>query len=100
MASHVPCPDAWTRAKSRYIEDLTHAEKQFYMQASPETIFYDASAAQKRHEASSTSRRLINKLQPLITAIEQYGQALDVYSNASPLVLGPLWGSIRILLLV
>ena len=100
MASHGPCPDAWTRAKSRYVEDLTHAEKQFYMQASPETIFYDASAAEKRHEAISTSRRLMHKLQPFVAAIEQYGQALDVYSNASTLALSPLWGSIRVLLLV
>lgn len=100
MASHLSYPDAWTRAKSRYVEDLTHAEKQFYMQASPETIFYDASAAEKRHEASSTSRRLMHKLQPFVAAIEQYGQALDVYSNASPLAMSLVWGSIRVLLLV
>lgn len=100
MAYHLSYPDAWTRAKSRYVEDLTHAEKQFYMQASPETIFYDASAAEKRHEASSTSRRLMHKLQPFVAAIEQYGQALDVYSNASPLAMSPVWGSIRVLLLV
>lgn len=100
MVSPLSYPDAWTRAKSRYVEDLIHAEKQFFMQASPETIFYDASAAEKRHEASSTSRRLIYKLQPFVTAIEKYGQALDVYSNASPLALSPLWGSIRVLLMV
>lgn len=34
----------------------------------------------------------MNKLQPLIFAIEQYGQALDVFSNAYPLALSPLWG--------
>ena len=100
MTYHLPSPDAWTRAKNRYLEDLTHEEKQLYIQATPETIFYDASAAEKRHEASSTSRRVIHKLQPFIAAIKQYGQALDVYSNAYPLVLSPLWGSIRVLLLV
>ncbi len=100
MTCHLPSQDAWTRAKNRYLEDLTHEEKQLYIQATPETIFYDASAAEKRHEASSTSRRVIHKLQPFVAAIEQYGQALDVYSNAYPLVLSPLWGSIRVLLLV
>ena len=82
------------------MEDLTHEEQQLYLQASPEIIFYDASAAEKSHDASSTSRGLMNKLQPFISAIEQYSQALDVYSNAYPLALSPLWGSIRVLLLV
>ena len=100
MASHLPFQDAWTRARNRYLEDLTNEEKQLYMQATPETIFYDASAAENRHEASSPSRGLLHKLQPFIASVQQYGAALDVYSNSYPLVLSPLWGSIRVLLLV
>ena len=100
MASNLPSIDAWTRAKNRYIEDLTPEEKRLYMQATPEKIFYDASAAEKRHEAGSTSRGLMQKLQPFVAVIEQYGQALDVYSNAYPLALSPLWGSVRIVLMV
>ena len=100
MATHLPSQDAWSRARNRYIEDLTHEEKQLYMKATPEMIFYDASAAEKSHEASSRCRGLMYKLQPFVAAIEQYGQALDVYSNASPLALSPLWGSIRVLLIV
>ena len=101
MPSQLPFPDdAWMRARNRYTEDLTDQEKRLYLQASPELIFYDASAAEKRHGATSTSRGLMKKLQPFVAAIEQYGQALDVYSNAYPLALSPLWGSIRVLLLV
>ena len=100
MMSPLPSQDAWTRARNRYVEDLTHEEKQFYIQATPERIFYDASAAEKSHKASSIGRGLMHKLQPFVDAIEQYGQALDVYSNAYSLALSPLWGSIRVLLLV
>lgn len=100
MTSHLPSQDAWIRAKNRYIQDLTLEENQIYLRTSPEMIFYDASAAEKRHGASSTSRGLMNKLQPFVAAIEQYGQALDVYSNAHSLALSPLWGSIRVVLLV
>lgn len=81
MASHQTAQDAWTRAKERYMEDLTDEEKQLYLHASPEMILYDASAAEKRHGASSTSRGLMNRLQPFVAELEQYGQALDVYSN-------------------
>ena len=71
-----------------------------FSQASPEAILYDASAAEKTHRATSTTREVVKKLQPFIEAVEQYGAALDVYSNIYPLVMSPIWGSVRIVLLV
>ena len=98
MAQQLPIQDAWTRARDRFAEDLTEAEKQIYYKASLEMIYYDASAAQKRHEEVSTSKHLVDKLQPLVSAIDQYAEALDVYANVYPLALSPLWGSLRIVL--
>ena len=74
-----------------------HSQRVF-AQASPETILYDASAAEKTHRATSTTREVVNKLQPFVEAAEQYGKALDVYSNIYPLVMGPIWGSVRVVL--
>jgi hypothetical protein len=34
----------------------------------------------------------------LVDAIDDYGKALDVYSNTYGLVMSPLWGSLRIVL--
>lgn len=59
---------------------------------------YDASAADKIHQAKSTTRGVLTKIQPFVEAVEQYGQALDVYSNVYPLVMGPPWGSVRVVL--
>ena len=98
IASAAFPPDAWTRARDRFIEDLTEDEKRVYFQATPETIFYDASAAEKVNVSTSKSRSALKKLQPLVEAIEQYGKALDVYANTYPLVMSPLWGSLRIVL--
>ena len=98
MAQQPPAQDAWTRARDRFVEDLTEEEKQLYYKGSLEMIYYDASTAQKRHEETSTSKHLVDKLQPLVSAIDQYSEALDVYSNAYPLALSPLWGSLRIVL--
>ncbi|KAL8756238.1 MAG: hypothetical protein Q9199_003060 [Rusavskia elegans] len=98
MGSTVPHKDAWTRARDRYVDDLNKEERSLYETASPESIFCDASAAEKFHTSRSSGVKIADKLGPLITAIEQYGKALDVYANASPLVLSPLWGSIRIVL--
>ena len=71
-----------------------------YFNASLHDIVRDAKDASLQHSEESMSHGIVAKMQPLVSAIEQYGQALDVYVNAYPLVLSPLWGSIRITLLV
>ena len=69
-----------------------------FSQASLEAILYDASAAERAHQATSTTRGVVLRLRPFVEAVEQYGTALDVYSNIYPLVMGPLWGSVRVVL--
>ncbi|KAL8992388.1 MAG: hypothetical protein Q9169_007138 [Polycauliona sp. 2 TL-2023] len=98
MGPVIPYQDAWSRARDRYVEDLSKEEKALFENASPESVLYGARAAEKIHSSSSGSVRFADKLRPLIAAIEQYGKALDIYANAYPLVLSPLWGSIRVVL--
>lgn len=100
IESTFPSTDAWVRARDRYTADLNEDEKELYYKASLEEILYDVSAVEKLHGTRSSSRSFVQKLQPLVQAIEQYGEALDVYSNTYPLVLSSLWGSIRIALFV
>ena len=100
MAQRVFAPDAWSRARNRFVEDLSEDEKRIFFQATPESTLYDASAAEKKHAENSTSRNIFEKIQPFVGAIEQYGEAMDIYSSTYPLVMGPLWGSIRVVLLV
>lgn len=92
--------DPWELARDRYLEDLSEDEDALFENATIENIFYGASAAQKLHEADSKTRLAARKLKPLVAALEQYGKALDVYSNASPTIMCPLWGSIRVVLQV
>lgn len=97
-----PSVDAWTAARERYIEDLSEEELVLFNKGSKATLeatLYDASAAEKLHRASGFSRHFTSELLlPFIDAIEQYSEALDVYANASPLILCPLWGSVRVIL--
>jgi hypothetical protein len=95
--------DPWQLARERYAEDLTPEEKVLFdgaSAASLETYFYSASAAEKDNRADNKLRALLVKMQPIIASIEEYGKALDVYANINPLVLCPLWGSIRVVLYV
>lgn len=95
--------NAWTRARERYIEDLTDEERHLFAKGSKATLeatLYDASAAEKSHRASSGGGRKFTSriLLPFIDAIEQYSEALDVYANASSTILCPLWGSVRVVM--
>lgn len=98
MGSHVQGSDAWIRAQDRYVEDLSEEEQQRYFKASPESLLEDASAAEKSHGMISSTRSVMEKLQPFVAAIEQYGEAVDVYSSTYSIALGPIWGSIKVLL--
>lgn len=98
MTQNASSPNAWTQACNRFTEDLSEDEKRVYFQATPETIFYQASAVDKISYDSSHTRKFLLKLQPFVESIKQYGAALDVISQTYPLVLSPLWGFIRIVL--
>ena len=98
MTLQIPSIDAWTLARDRYLEDLTEDEKRIYSTATLENLYYDASAAEKTHRETSDSRAFVSKIQPFCAAIEQYGEAIDAYANASSLILCPLWGSVRVVL--
>jgi hypothetical protein len=98
MAGQYAPTDPWSLACNRYMQDLNEEEKKLFANASLENVFCDANAAQKDHEATSKSRSIVRKLGPFISAIDQYGAALDIYSNSYPLAMSPLWGSIRVLL--
>ena len=89
--------NAWAHARERFLEDLEEPERKLFAEASLENIFYSASAAQKTHEEASRSRYLASKLDTLLAGIDQYGKAMDIFSQASAF-LCPLWGALRILI--
>ena len=89
---------AWENAKERFLENLDSDEKKKFKNATPESIFYDADQTHQNFTGNSKLQMLQNRLEPLTNALEQYGRALDILSNTSPLFLSPIWGSIRIIL--
>ena len=98
MATHIETSDAWIRAQNRYIEDLNEEEQRMFFRASPDSLLDDAITAEKSYGTNSTTRSVMEKLQPFVAAIVQYGDAVDVYSSTYSLALGPIWGSVKVLL--
>jgi hypothetical protein len=99
IRTSLPVPtQPWEAAKARFTEGLTAEESKRFKEATPENLFYETSAAQKRHADNSRSWLLQERISSLVDAIDDYGKALDVYANTYGLVMSPLWGSLRTVL--
>ena len=88
----------WEAAKAKFLEGLPLEEVKRFKDATIDNIFYVASVAQKKHARHSKIWPLQQRLSSLVDAIQDYGQALDVYANTYGLILSPIWGSIRVIL--
>jgi hypothetical protein len=99
LRTELPFPTRpWEAAKAKFLDGLSPEERQRFTDATPENLFYDASASQKKYARGSRSWVMQQKATSLVEGIADYGKALDVYANASSLVLCPIWGSIRVVL--
>lgn len=92
--------DPWAKAIEEYSKRLNQNERELFRNSTADDILAQVQHAERVHAKSSKTRKLVQKIQPLLAAIEQYGKALDVISSSSSSVLCPLWGSLRILLQV
>lgn len=92
--------DAWSLAKARFLEDLDPKEQDIFRNATLENLYYSTSTSDRNDSDNSKSRLLARKIGPLVSAIESYGKALDTFSNIAPLYLAPIWGSIRVVLVL
>jgi hypothetical protein len=91
--------DLWQLAKDRYLEGLDSDERNLFNEATIENLYYKTSN-ESRDERKRTTSSAIRKLQPLVAALKDYGEAFDVYTNISAIPLAPIWGSIRVLLVL
>lgn len=90
--------DAWKIAKARFQHGLSAEEQALFESATIENIFYSASNVQRKDESNSKTRSALEKMRPLLGALEDYGKALDTYTQTAPLYLAPIWGSIRVVM--
>ncbi|PQE18876.1 P-loop containing nucleoside triphosphate hydrolase protein [Rutstroemia sp. NJR-2017a BVV2] len=92
--------DPWLIAKERFVRDLDPAERKLFDEATPENMYYKSSNIQRADAENSKARKVLHLLQPLVVTIEDYGKAMDTFSNVAPLSLGPIWGCIRVVLVL
>ncbi|KAE9367461.1 hypothetical protein N431DRAFT_348615, partial [Stipitochalara longipes BDJ] len=91
---------AWELAKARFLDGLDDTEKAMFTEATAENVFYQASNVQRDDSRDSKSRAILQTMQPLISAVDDYGKAMDTFANISSLYLAPIWGSVRVILVI
>jgi hypothetical protein len=92
--------DPWKLAKARFLEGLDEQERILFDETTIENLFSSARNVEREDEKESKARSVLRNLQPLISAVEDYGKALDAYANIAPTYLAPIWGSIRVVLVL
>ncbi|TGO88249.1 hypothetical protein BPOR_0174g00020 [Botrytis porri] len=92
--------DPWLIARDRFVEKLDRAERALFNEATPENLYYKSSNIQKVDQKNSKTRAVLRSLGPLTKSIQDYGAAMDTFSNIAPLYLAPIWGSLRVILVL
>jgi len=99
MANPSASSDPWEIAKNRFLNDLDESERAIFNEATIENLYYKSSNAEVADQKNSTTRAFLKRLQPLISAVQDYSSALDVFANSSP-YMSLIWGSIRVVLIL
>src|SRR5450432_770340 len=99
-SSAPPESDPWQIARNRFLQDSSPEERLLFASATIETLYYDTSNTEREDRKKSRMRNRLQKIQPLVDKLEEYGQAMDLYANAASWILAPIWGSIRVVLVL
>ena len=96
----VATADPWDVARSRYLQTLDPEERILFTEATIQNLYYSASNTVRDDRLNSKTRKAISAVQPLVDKIEEYGKAMDTYANMAPNFLAPIWGSLRVVLVL
>ncbi|THV47884.1 hypothetical protein BGAL_0282g00030 [Botrytis galanthina] len=90
VAASANTHDPWLIARNRFIDQLDPAERALFNEATPENLYYKSSNIQKADQKNSKTRAILKSLEPLTKSIQDYGAAMDTFSNIAPLYLAPI----------
>ena len=91
--------DAWETAKAEFLRTLSPQDKILYQDVGPN----DVEKLVREFERESSSKRtfrLMRKLDPLCETLKIYKGIASTCVQISPLMLGPIWASLLLLLRV
>ena len=92
--------DPWEKARTRHLERLDPDEAVLFKEATIQNLYYATSNANRDDKLKSKMRSVIAAIQPLVNKIEEYGKAMDAFANIAPTFLAPIWGSLRVVLVL
>jgi len=91
--------EPWLAAKKRFLEGLDgDIERALFDEATVENVFSGV-VDTNRNDGESKIRSFVAKLDPLVAAVNDFGEALNVFAGGSAPICF-IWGSIRVILVL
>lgn len=93
----------WKRATLEFVSDpvFSSEEQKMLETGTLESLQRAIVAWDQEHAQRSTTRKLGDRLKPIISGLEVFGKALDVFSQVEPKgIFAAVWGSLRVLLVL
>jgi hypothetical protein len=91
---------AWKDAKDAFQGNLSPIEQTHLAHSTVGDAFKAVADIEEHHASSSRSRKAGSFLRGPLEVVARLSPALDVFSQVEPSILCPIWGSLRIMVMV
>ena len=91
---------AWKAAKDKFKGNLSDAEEAHLAHSTINDAFKAVADVEQRYASSSRSRKAGALLRGPLEVVARLSPALDVFSQVEPSIMCPIWGSMRIMVMV
>lgn len=91
---------AWKAAKDKFQGNLSDAEEAHLAHSTVGDAFKAVADVEQRYASSSRSRKAGALLRGPLAVVARLSPALDVFSQMEPSIMCPIWGSMRIMVMV
>ena len=99
-AAHTAAEHAWKAAKDAFQGNLSPAEEAHLAHSTISDAFKEVADIEQRYASSSKSRKAGALLRGPLEVVARLSPALDVFSQIEPSIMCPIWGSMRIMVMV
>lgn len=99
-AQVAPAERAWREAKDLFVGNLSDLEKSYLAHSTIIDAFSAVSDLEGQYELSSKSRKVGSLLRGPLEVVGRLAPALDVFSQVEPSIICPIWGSLRVMVMV
>lgn len=91
---------AWDLAKTQCLDGLSNEDKKLFEFSTADDARVAIKDAQTLYDKEHKHGRVWACVNALVTGLDAYSSAINVFVNTAPLFLAPIWGTVRVFMKV